>query len=114
MLRRQLYLILALRCLRTASFAQPVLVVWFADVGLSPAGVLWLGSFYSALVILAEVPSGLISDRLGRRRTLHWAFLALAASLGVAALVWLGLTSADKPKVHRARPAQATRATRLD
>jgi hypothetical protein len=26
-------------------------------------------------------------------------------SLGVAALVWLGLTSADKPKVHRARPA---------
>jgi len=92
-LRRQLYLILALRCLRTASFAQPVLVVWFADVGLSPAGVLWLGSFYSALVILAEVPSGLISDRLGRRRTLHWAFLALAASLGVAALadraLWL-------------------------
>ena len=85
-LRRQLYLILALRCLRTASFAQPVLVVWFAEVGLTAAQVLWLGSFYSALVILAEVPSGLISDRLGRRRTLHWAFLALGASLAAAAL----------------------------
>lgn len=85
-LRRQLYLILALRCMRTASFAQPVLVVWFSDVGLSPAGVLWLGSLYSALVILAEVPSGLISDCLGRRRTLHWAFIALAASLAAAAV----------------------------
>lgn len=92
-LRRQLYLILALRCMRTASFAQPVLVVWFSDVGLSPAGVLWLGSLYSALVILAELPSGLISDRLGRRRTLHWAFMSLAASLAVAAVadraLWL-------------------------
>ena len=92
-LRRQLYLILALRCMRTASFAQPVLVVWFSDVGLSPAGVLWLGSLYSALVILAELPSGLLSDRLGRRRTLHWAFMLLAASLAVAAVadraLWL-------------------------
>jgi MFS family permease len=92
-LRRQLYLILALRCMRTASFAQPVLVVWFGVVGLSPGGVLWLGSLYSALVILAEVPSGLISDRLGRRRTLHWAFIALAASLATAAVadraLWL-------------------------
>lgn len=92
-LRRQLYLILALRCMRTASFAQPVLVVWFGELGLSPAGVLWLGSMYSALVILAELPSGLISDRLGRRRTLHWAFIALAASLGAAAIadraIWL-------------------------
>ena len=85
-LRRQLFLILALRCLRTASFAQPVLVVWFAAVGVSPAGVLWLSSAYSALVILAEVPSGVISDGLGRRRTLLWAFVALSGSFGAAAL----------------------------
>eukprot|EP01045_Picozoa_sp_COSAG04_P002442 COSAG04_NODE_89_length_27118_cov_11.171176_14_plen_525_part_00 len=92
-LRRQLFLILALRCLRTASFAQPVLVVWFAAVGVSPAGVLWLSSAYSALVILAEVPSGVISDGLGRRRTLLWAFVALSGSFGAAALadraLWL-------------------------
>ena len=92
-LRRQLFLILALRCLRTASFAQPVLVVWFAAVGVSPAGVLWLSSAYSALVNLATVPSGVISDGLGRRRTLLWAFVALSGSFGAAALadraLWL-------------------------
>lgn len=31
-LTRQLRLILALRCLRTACLAQPVMVVWFEEV----------------------------------------------------------------------------------
>jgi MFS family permease len=55
-------------------------------VGLSKAGVLWLSSFYSGLVICAEVPSGLASDWLGRRRTLCWAFVALGGALAAAAL----------------------------
>lgn len=78
---RRLQTILAVRCLRTANFAQPVLVVWYTRVGVSAAGVLWLASFYSTAVILAELPSGVVSDTLGRARTLRWAFLALGSSL---------------------------------
>ena len=48
--------------------------------GLNPAAVVWLGSWYSALVALCEMPSGLISDGLGRKPTLRLSFELLGAS----------------------------------
>lgn len=98
LLRRQLTLLLLIRCLRTAHLAQPILVPYYSSprgvasgrsrggCDLSPSSVLWLGSFYSALVTLAEMPSGLASDHLGRRTTLHLAFLGLGTSLLVTSL----------------------------
>ena len=86
-LQRQLRLLAAIRCLRAAHLAQPLLVPFYSHhLGLEPASILWLGSAYSALVTLAELPSGVASDRLARRTTLHVAFGALACGPALTAL----------------------------
>lgn len=87
-MRRQLILLLLIRCVRTAHLAQPILVPYYSSssVGLSAHSVLWLGSLYSFFVIVAEMPSGYASDKLGRRRTLHLAFLGLGSSLALTSL----------------------------
>jgi len=86
-LKRQLRLLVVIRCLRAANLAQPLLVPYYSrSLGLKPTGVLWLGSLYSAMVTVAELPSGILSDRLGRKTTLHIAFLGFASSLLLTAL----------------------------
>ena len=93
-LRVQLLLILAIRCMRMALIAQPVLVIWFVDhLGVSVAGMFWLTALGSGFAVLAEIPSGYISDQLGRKYTLMLAFIAMAASFLAAGLaadrLWL-------------------------
>ncbi|VEU44398.1 unnamed protein product [Pseudo-nitzschia multistriata] len=86
-LNGQLRLLLLVRCLRAAHLAQPLLVPYYSrTLGLEPTRVLWLGSLYSTLVTLAELPSGIASDRLGRKKTLHIAFLGFSGSLLLTAL----------------------------
>eukprot|EP00537_Pseudo-nitzschia_pungens_P014016 CAMPEP_0172384822 /NCGR_PEP_ID=MMETSP1061-20121228/2554_1 /TAXON_ID=37318 /ORGANISM="Pseudo-nitzschia pungens, Strain cf. pungens" /LENGTH=616 /DNA_ID=CAMNT_0013113603 /DNA_START=433 /DNA_END=2283 /DNA_ORIENTATION=- len=86
-LDRQLRWLAVVRCLRAAHLAQPLLVPYYSQsLGLPPTGVLWLGSLYSALVTVAELPSGILSDRWGRKATLVGAFLGLGGSLAVTAM----------------------------
>jgi MFS family permease len=80
--------------MRMALIAQPVIVVWFVDhLEVSVAGMYWLTSLGSAFAVLAEIPSGYISDRLGRKHTLLCAFLAMGGSFVAAGLapgrLWL-------------------------
>ena len=93
-LRCQLLLILVIRCMRMALIAQPVIVVWFVDhLQVSVSGMFWLTSLGSAFTVLAEIPSGYISDRLGRKHTMLCAFVAMACAYLCAALaphcLWL-------------------------
>lgn len=49
---------------------MPVIVPYFQSIGLSMKNVFELQSIFSFLVLIFEVPSGYISDLLGRKRTL--------------------------------------------
>lgn len=102
-LQKQLSLLALIRCLRTAQLAPPPIVVPFYQNScyLEASKILWLGSWYSALAAICEMPSGLLSDVLGRRLTLQLAFLGMGACWIVTygsilapqstIVVWLGL-----------------------
>lgn len=60
---------------RNALFWVPVFVLYFSSA-LSPAEVLRLEALYYAGVVVLEVPSGYLSDRVGRRPTLLLASVA--------------------------------------
>lgn len=103
-LQRQLSLLALIRCLRTAHLAPPPIVVPFYQNSchLEASTILWLGSWYSALAAICEMPSGLLSDVLGRKLTLQLAFLGMGAcwivtygsslsSSSSMIVIWLGL-----------------------
>ncbi|WP_296419606.1 MFS transporter [Pseudooctadecabacter sp.] len=74
------------RFLRSLIFWQAIWFLYFQDV-LSAAQAILLYAVYDVAVTLLEVPSGYMSDRLGRRPTLILS--AIAAFLGAACL-WIG------------------------
>lgn len=85
-LRRNLLLLDTVRSLRMALVAIPVVVLfWTESCGVGPFGVFMLQVVFSLTVTVLEVPSGYLSDRLGRRRTLLISSaLALAGWIGYA------------------------------
>jgi MFS family permease len=79
--------------LHHAYFWMPVFFLYF-DSHLSISSVLALEACYYATVVVLEVPSGYMSDRLGRRQTLLASALALSAAyvlfaFGASFLVFL-------------------------
>ncbi len=75
------------RAARGAAFWLPVFFLYFASV-LGPSDVLLLEALYYLAVVVAEVPSGYFSDRVGRRLTLL--ISAAATTLGCATFVLTG------------------------
>jgi len=73
------------RFLRSLVFWQAVWFLYFQEI-LSPAEAILLYAVYDVAVTALEVPSGYMSDRIGRRVTLI--FSAIAALLGA---IFLGL-----------------------
>jgi len=57
----------------------PLYVLLFADLGLSEARISALFAIWTAVAVVAEVPSGALADRFGRRRALVSAGLLQAA-----------------------------------
>jgi MFS family permease len=72
---------------RSSTFWLPVFFLYFSSK-FGAAEVLLLEAIYYAAVVVLEVPSGYLSDRLGRRPTLIAA--TVAWTLGYAALAWGG------------------------
>jgi MFS family permease len=66
---------------RSANFSLPIFFLYFAAV-LSPAEAVALEATYFFAVVVLEVPSGYLSDRVGRRLTLQ-----LAMGLGVLSAI---------------------------
>ncbi|SDU44263.1 MFS transporter [Stappia sp. ES.058] len=52
------------------AFLQGVLIFFYADRGLSLAEVFLIKNMVSVIVVVTEIPSGLVSDLFGRRRAL--------------------------------------------
>lgn len=76
----QYYKFCAYGFLKDLRFYEPFLLLFFLEKGLS---YLEIGSLYAArevFINLMEIPSGLIADVLGRRRTMMVSFLAYIAS----------------------------------
>ena len=58
---------IAFRVLFNARFYYPVLAVLFLDLGLSATEYTLLNFVWAIVIVVAEVPSGALADRLGRR-----------------------------------------------
>ena len=84
-LRRDLRLFYAFRLLATSYLYVPIFMLFQADRGLSFFDRLALGGIYSAVIVLAEVPTGVFADRIGRRRAMLFGALAMVGSCLLAA-----------------------------
>lgn len=74
----------AYRLLATSYLYAPIFMLFQESRGLSFAGKLALGGLYSAVIIIAEIPTGVLADRLGRRRAMLFGALAMIASCACA------------------------------
>ena len=61
------------RVLFNCRFYYPIYTVLFLDLGLSIAEFAGLNVLWAATIVLSEVPSGALADRLGRRKLVVWA-----------------------------------------
>ena len=84
-MERNLALIDGFFAAQSALFWLPVFVLYFGG-SLAPAEILTLEAVYYAAVVAIEVPSGWLSDRIGRRRTLVLSGLAWAGGAAVIGL----------------------------
>jgi len=64
----------------------PILVPFFQDHGLSMKEVFLTQAFFGAVIVVMEIPSGVLADRFGRKRALVLGALFLA--LGHMSLLW--------------------------
>ena len=62
-------------------FVAPVLVLYFSSRGLKLSEILMLQFVFSAFSMALEFPSGYISDKLGRKRTLIIAYASLVLAV---------------------------------
>ncbi len=74
----------AFRLLATSYLYVPIFMLFQASRGLSFFESFALGGVYSAVVILAELPTGVFADRIGRRRSMLCGALAMVASCAIA------------------------------
>jgi MFS family permease len=89
---------IAFRVLFNARFYYPVLAVLFLDLGLSATQYTLLNFVWAIVIVFAEVPSGVLADRVGKRPLLIAAsvcmvfeMLALLVAPRNGGLVLLGL-----------------------
>ncbi len=83
---RDLRLFYFFRLLSTSYLFVPVSVAYALSRGLSLVEVMLLNTVYCTVVILTEVPTGAIADRVGRRATMMAGALAMVAACTVYAL----------------------------
>ncbi len=64
----------------------PVVVLFWQDNGLDLQDVFWLQGLFSLAVVLLEVPTGMVADRLGKKTSLLSAEIFLLAGLALYGL----------------------------
>ncbi len=96
-LHRDLRLFYAFRLLATSYLFVPIFMLFQESRGLTYFQRLALGGLYSAVVILVEVPTGVLADRLGRRRSMMLGAVAMIAScvLAIHATSFAGFAIAE-------------------
>jgi MFS family permease len=79
-LRRDLRRFYAFRLLATSYLYTPIFMLFQAARGLTFFEQLALGGIYSAVIVIAEVPTGVFADRYGRRKSMLVGALAMVGS----------------------------------
>eukprot|EP00741_Cyanophora_paradoxa_P025719 tig00000388_g24818.t1 len=86
-LARNVGILRACRALRMAIIGQSILVIYFTNVvGLDLEGVYLVKTINSLIVIVSQLPAGLLSDRIGRKLALLLANVALLLAYAAYAL----------------------------
>lgn len=80
-LERNVSIFVWFRVLFNARFYYPVFAVFFTDMGLTMAQFLWLNGIWALTIVLAEVPSGVLADLLGRRKLVIFSALSMAVEM---------------------------------
>jgi MFS family permease len=80
---RDLKLFYIFRLLSTSYLFVPVSVAYALSRGLDIAQVMLLNTIYSLVVILTQIPTGALADRLGRRATMMLGAAAMVAACSV-------------------------------
>lgn len=73
--------------LRNCILAYPIYAVMMLEAGITPWELSLLFALWSAIALAAELPSGVLADRIGRRRVLYGAALMKCAAFA-SWLVW--------------------------
>jgi MFS family permease len=85
---RDLRLFYAFRLLATSYLWQPCFLAFMVSRGLPFGQAVALGGVYSAVLILAEIPTGAFADRIGRRASMMLGAAAMVASSIVSYYAW--------------------------
>lgn len=86
--RRNITLVLWIRICFSLLFVIPVISLYWNRYGMDLQDIFLLQAIFAFSVVLLEVPTGYIGDRIGRRKT-------LVLSCGIAALGWFIYALAD-------------------
>ncbi len=71
-------------------FYYPIFTILFLDLGLSIAEFATLNVVWAITIVLLEIPSGALADRLGRRRLVVWAGWLMVAEMVVLCAMPVG------------------------
>lgn len=89
-LRKNLPLFIAFRLLFNARFYYPIFAVIQLDYGLTMSQFAILNAIWAASIVLLEVPSGALADKIGRRKMVVLAAFLMVAEMALIAFVPLG------------------------
>tara|TARA_R110002096_G_scaffold4493_3_gene20754 strand:+ start:1978 stop:3285 length:1308 start_codon:yes stop_codon:yes gene_type:complete len=89
-MNRNIPLFIAFRLLFNARFYYPIFAVIQLDYGLSMAQFAILNAVWAVSIVLLEVPSGALADRLGRKKMVVGAAGLMVLEMAVIAFVPLG------------------------
>ncbi|MDB4294561.1 MFS transporter, partial [Akkermansiaceae bacterium] len=90
---RNIPLFIVFRLLFNARFYYPIFAVLQLDYGLTMAQFAILNAVWAASIVLLEVPSGALADKLGRKPMVVIASVLMILEMGLIAFVPLGNAS---------------------
>ena len=66
--------------LKNQIYFVPVIVLFFQDLGLNYSQIFWIFTIGAAFSFLMEIPTGVIADLFGNRRSIIWSKLLIFIS----------------------------------
>ncbi len=82
------YLLLTLGNTLAASFIWGINTIFLLDAGLSNLEAFAANAFFTAGMVIFEVPTGIVADTVGRRASYLWGTVTLTAATLLYVLLW--------------------------
>ena len=78
------------RVLFNSRFYYPIFTILFLDFGLSIEDFAALNALWAASIVLFEVPSGALADKLGRKRLVVFSTWLMVVEMGLLCVMPIG------------------------